>query len=195
MPILKPHKAILWNSTGPNSFGEPVFGPPLEFMCRWQDRNQKYQSLSGDERISNSQIYYEEQDLITPGDRIARGSMNSLLLKTKTVDWFVLTAGLLGLPWIDDGSSGYSNSVYEGMLLGSLVVAMLEGSLESGDFEGSLIQLLHSDEIIDGIDYAEELEPWNAPYTRMVGAVESTSSVDGGINLFKAMTEVYAKGY
>lgn len=195
MAILKPHTAILWSASGTNEFGEPSFDDPIEFICRWQDRNQKYQSLAGDERISNSQIYYEDTDLIKPGDRVAKGSMNSLLLKSKTIDWLAAKAVELDVPWIAVDLSPYSSDLYEGLLVGSYVVAALQGLLESSFFDGSLIQMLFSTELVEGIDYTEELPPFISPYTRMVGAIESTSSVDGGTNLYKAMTEVYAKGY
>lgn len=195
MNIVKPHTAILWKQGALNQNADPTFLAPVEFMCRWQDRNQKYQSLSGDERISNSQIYYQETDLITPGDRVARGNMNSLILKTMSVEDLVAIAIDLDLAWIDQDQNAFSQEFYEGVLIGSLVVASIEGSLQSGQFDGSLIQLLYSGEQIEGLDYATSIQPWNSPYVRMVGAVESTSSLGGEINIYKAMTEVYAKGY
>lgn len=195
MNITTPHKAVLWTAGVLDGFGDPSFNAPVEIDCRWQDRNQKYQSLAGDERISNSQIYYQEADLIKPGDRIARGSMNSLLLKIKTVDELVAIALDLDLTWIDAGQSLFSQEVYEGLLIGSLVLAMIEGAIQGPEFDGSLIRLLSSDEQIDDLDYSLQLEPFNSPYVRMVGSVESTSSIGGQVNLYKAMTEVYAKGY
>lgn len=82
MRISTTQLCTLWKSTGNDIEGNPVFSEPEEFLCRWEDRAQKFQEHAGDERISTAVIYTQEHDLISIGDFAAEGGLNEVLLST-----------------------------------------------------------------------------------------------------------------
>jgi hypothetical protein len=74
----------LWKKQSLDIEGNPVFSEPSEFVCRWEERAQRFQENSGDERISTSIIYLQDFFLLSIGDYVAEGSRNSIVSSTLT---------------------------------------------------------------------------------------------------------------
>jgi len=85
MKIAANQVCTLWTSDSKDKEGSQVFAAPVEFLCRWEDRAQKFQEIAGDERISTTIIYTQDYNLISIGDFVTEGSRNSFLLLNASV--------------------------------------------------------------------------------------------------------------
>lgn len=97
MRIVTPHICTLWAKGEPDKSAKSTFAEPVEFQCRWEDRQQKFQEHTGDERISTAIIYHHESDLIKIGDIAAKGNRNYLISRALTVAEKTNLAASLGL--------------------------------------------------------------------------------------------------
>ena len=97
MKISTPITATLWVKGALDESGKPSYNAPVEFPCRWEDRQQKFQEHTGNERISTAIIYHHDSDLIGIGDIAAKGNMNYLLSRNLTAAQKTTLAGSLGM--------------------------------------------------------------------------------------------------
>lgn len=58
--------AVYWSSPVADGYGGYTFSQPVEISVRWEDKQEKYISLKGEEKISRS-IVYSEQDFDVGG--------------------------------------------------------------------------------------------------------------------------------
>ncbi len=59
-------KVVYWPPIGRNSFGELQVGSPTEIDARWEDINERFLDLEGEERVSNS-IIFTDRDVEISG--------------------------------------------------------------------------------------------------------------------------------
>lgn len=60
-----------WPNTGSDGFGGFVFGTPVKFKARWEDKNVLFLNIEGEEEVSNAIAYTPTQ--IPVGDYLAEG--------------------------------------------------------------------------------------------------------------------------
>jgi len=97
MRVPKNQVCTLWKKLSKDKEGKSVFAAPVEFMCRFEERNQKFQEQSGDERISTSVIYTDDPDTLNIGDWVARGSIARLAFPDLTASQMLEVGSLLGV--------------------------------------------------------------------------------------------------
>lgn len=68
--------AVYWPMIGTNDAGEPIYGPPEEIKCRWEDVHEVFKTAAGDDTVSNSKVYVDRE---TPeGGVLWEGSIEDL---------------------------------------------------------------------------------------------------------------------
>lgn len=73
---MRKEKAVWWNLTGIDQFGEPQYADPVEISCRWEDVLQKAINAQGDEFTSSSSVYVDRE--MKPDDMLWRGTLEDL---------------------------------------------------------------------------------------------------------------------
>lgn len=71
---MKKQTLVHWARTGVDGRGRPTWGTPVERVCRWSGRNEKYLGLQGEERMSNAIVYV---DGVSVGDAVMLGTLDS----------------------------------------------------------------------------------------------------------------------
>ena len=66
-----PQSITYWH-TSPDGYGGFTFGAPTAIEGRWEDKNQLFLNLKGEEEVSSSIIYTDQQ--LTIGDYVYEGT-------------------------------------------------------------------------------------------------------------------------
>ena len=69
---MRKQKAVWWQVTGTDRDGDPIFAAGVEVDCRWEDKAVKFQSPSGEEKVSRAIVYVDR--IMKPGDMLWRGT-------------------------------------------------------------------------------------------------------------------------
>lgn len=68
---LMKHAATYWGPIVNNGYGSGTFLAPVEIICRWEDKQEKFTDTQGDERISSAVVYPGVE--LLAGGWLARG--------------------------------------------------------------------------------------------------------------------------
>jgi hypothetical protein len=58
---MRKQKAVYWEYTGTDGYGNPTFSSPVEIECRWSEHQEKFSDDSGEERISRAVVYVDRE--------------------------------------------------------------------------------------------------------------------------------------
>ena len=64
---------VYWRKTGSGGSGQPIYAPPVEVACRWEDQNA--QVLTPDNRIITSKAYLMTEYLLSVGSLVWLGTL------------------------------------------------------------------------------------------------------------------------
>ena len=66
--------ATYWEFSGVDQFGDSIFEAPISLLVRWEDQSKLVSSIDGQERITQSMIWYDEAEDITVNSFLALGN-------------------------------------------------------------------------------------------------------------------------
>lgn len=70
---MKKQTCVHWARTGTDSRGRPTWADPVERACRWEDVNEKYTALNGEDLTSRALVYV---DGVKVGDVLMLGTLD-----------------------------------------------------------------------------------------------------------------------
>lgn len=72
---MRKQTAVWWQRTGRDVTGDPSFADPVEIDCRWDDKQELFVDVNGDEKISRATVYVDRD--MSPGDWLKLGELES----------------------------------------------------------------------------------------------------------------------
>ncbi len=51
--------AVYWALTGLDGYGQHTYAEPVELDCRWEDKQEKFTDLEGNENVSQALVYFK----------------------------------------------------------------------------------------------------------------------------------------
>lgn len=81
MPIIPRYiklkqKAVYWTSIGRDGSGGLLLGTPIEINARWEDINESFLDLEGEEQVSNAVVFTDREVKIS--DMLRLGDLSSV---------------------------------------------------------------------------------------------------------------------
>lgn len=49
--------AVYWAPSGSDDYGKPTYSNPVEIKCRWEDAQEVYVTLQGENKVSRSKVF------------------------------------------------------------------------------------------------------------------------------------------
>ncbi len=71
---MKKQTCVHWPRIGTDNRGRAVWGTPTERSCRWEDVNEKYTALNGEDLTSRAMVYV---DGVKVGDVLMLGTLDA----------------------------------------------------------------------------------------------------------------------
>lgn len=81
---IRKQKAVYWEVSGPDGYGNYTYEDPVEIDCRWEDISEKYVARGGDEKISRSVVYVDRS--MKEGSYLKKGELDSATLDSPIDD-------------------------------------------------------------------------------------------------------------
>jgi len=79
-----------WPVTGTDDFGDPIFGTPVKLKARWEDKQELFRTVQGEEVVSNAIVFLS---IIAPvGDYLGLGDLVAQVDPTTVSDTFKIRA-------------------------------------------------------------------------------------------------------
>lgn len=81
-------RCVYWAFLQTNRFGQPVFAPPIEISCRWEDRNEEFISAAGTNEVSSARVFVSIDGTlvsntdVTPNGYLWAGNLRAGVLET-----------------------------------------------------------------------------------------------------------------
>lgn len=72
---MRKQAAVWWSQTSPDARGIFGYSDPVQILCRWEDRAERYLDSKRQERVSRSLVYVDR--LMRVGDRLMLGDLDS----------------------------------------------------------------------------------------------------------------------
>ncbi len=73
---MRRQKAVRWPLTGVGGSGQPTFGSPEEFDCRWEDSNELFLTATGDQQVAKAKAFVDQ--VMEVGDLLRKGEFSTL---------------------------------------------------------------------------------------------------------------------
>lgn len=58
--------AVYWEHHGNDDSGQPLFDPPIEIKCRWDDVHEVFLDLNGNDQVTNAKVMVD-RDVVVQG--------------------------------------------------------------------------------------------------------------------------------
>ena len=70
--------AVYWapSLSGPDSHGQPQYEPPVQLKVRWEDTNELYVAVTGEQQTSRAKVYVGQD--VEPGGVIMLGALEDV---------------------------------------------------------------------------------------------------------------------
>lgn len=70
-------KLVHWPGAANDGYGGYTYGTAVEYICRWQDKQETFKDFDGEEQISNA-IIYMEVGIARKGSWVYKGELADL---------------------------------------------------------------------------------------------------------------------
>ena len=70
------NKAVVWKNPIPDGYGKYEFSDPVEYDCRWLDKQELYRDNNQTQKLSNAVVFFKKE--VLPGEMIMKGSLSDL---------------------------------------------------------------------------------------------------------------------
>lgn len=78
---MRRQKGVYWARTGTDEFGNAKYAGPVQIKCRWEDSNEMFKGVGGEDEVSNARVYVDRD--CPEGGVLWQGMLVNLVSQTK----------------------------------------------------------------------------------------------------------------